>query len=103
MDIKAPKLISKSPAERMFVMVSEASMHMLSKKDLSSEEMDTLRICRTVVVTANGKVQTNEQAQIYVHDLDSFYSMTRQQFHRLENSPQNTDILMSGSAVNSHN
>ena len=80
-------------------------MHMLSKKDLSSEEMDTLRRCRTpiVVVTANGKVQTNEQAQIYVHDLDSFYSMTRQQFDRLENSPQNTDILMNGPAVNSHN
>ena len=55
----------------LFVVVSEASMHMLSKKDLSSDEMDTLWRSRTptTVVTANGEVQTNEQAQVYVHDL----------------------------------
>ena len=48
-------------------------MHMLSKKDLSSDEMVTLRRSRTptVVVTANGEVQTNEEAQEDVHDLAS--------------------------------
>ena len=68
----APVLISKNPEDRMFVVDSGASMHMLSKKDLSSDEMDTLRRSRnpTTVVTANGEVQTNEGAQIYVHDLD---------------------------------
>ena len=47
-------------------------MHMLSNKDLSSDEMDTLRRSRnpTTVVTANGEVETNEEAQVFVHDLD---------------------------------
>ena len=46
-------------------------MHMLSKKDLSSDELETLRRSRnpTVVVTADGKVQTNEEAHVYVHNL----------------------------------
>ena len=68
---------SKLPEEREFVVDSGASMHMLSKKDLSSSEMDTLRISRipTTVVTANGEVQTNEEAQVYVHDLDLFVTV----------------------------
>ena len=51
-----------------------ASMHVLSKKDLSSDELDTLRrsINPVTVVTANGKVQTNEDAQEHVRDLDLF-------------------------------
>ena len=50
---------------------------MLSKKDLRSDEMDILRRPRTpqTVVTANGEVQTNEEAQIYVHDLDFFVTV----------------------------
>ena len=41
-------------------------MHMLSKRDFRSEEMETLLRSRnpTVVVTAHGEVQTNEEAQI---------------------------------------
>ena len=56
--------VSKNTEERMFVVDLGASMHMLSKKDLSSDEMDTLRRSRnpTTVVTANGEVQTNEEA-----------------------------------------
>ena len=52
-------------------------MHMLSRKDLSSDEMDTLRRSRTptAVVTANGEVHTNEEAQVYVHDLNLFVSV----------------------------
>ena len=73
----APVLISQNPEDRMFVVDSRASMHMLSKKDLSSDEIDTLRRSRnpTTVVTANGEVQTNEEAQIYVHDLDLFVTV----------------------------
>ena len=61
----------------MFVIDSGASMHMLSKKDLSSDEMETLRRSRapTTVVTANGEVQTNEEAQVYVRDLDMFVTV----------------------------
>ena len=49
-------------------------MHMLSKKVLSSEELDTLKRPRTptTVLTANGEVQTNEETQVYVHDLELF-------------------------------
>ena len=47
-------------------------MHMLSKKDFSSSEVDTLRKSKnfTSGVTASGEVQTNEEAQVNVHDLD---------------------------------
>ena len=49
-------------------------MHMLSKKDLNSDEKDTLKRSRhpTVVMTGSGEVQTFEEAQIYVHDLGLF-------------------------------
>ena len=51
---------------------SGASVRMLSEKDSSSRELDTLRISRnpTTVITANGEVETSEEAQVYVHDLD---------------------------------
>ena len=49
------------PEEREFVVDSGASMHMISKKDLSDAEMDTLtKSCTTIVTTANGEVQTHE-------------------------------------------
>ena len=54
-----------------------ASMHMLSKKDLSSDELKTMRRSRhpTVAVTANGEVQTNEEAQENVHDIGLFVTV----------------------------
>ena len=52
-------------------------MHMISKKDLSSAEMDTLTKSRspTIVITANGEVQTHEEAIVYVKELDIFLTM----------------------------
>ena len=49
-------------------------MHMPSKKGSSSGEQETLRMSRnsTTVVAANGEMQTDEEAQVYVHDLDLF-------------------------------
>ena len=54
------------PEEREFVVDSGASMHMFSKKDLSDAEMDTLTTSRspTTVFTANGEVQTHEEATV---------------------------------------
>ena len=48
------------PEERKFVVDSGASMHMISKKDLNSAEMETLtKSCSpTIVITTNGEVQT---------------------------------------------
>ena len=52
-------------------------MHMISKKDLSDAEMDTLtKSCRpTIVITANGEVQTHEEVIVYVKELDIFLTM----------------------------
>ena len=62
------------PEEREFVVDSGASMHMISKKDLSDAEMDTLtKSCSpTIVKAANGEVQTHEKATLYVKELDVF-------------------------------
>ena len=65
------------PEEREFVVDSGASMHMISKKDFNSAEMDTLtKSCSpTIVITANGEVQTNEEATVYVKELEIFLTM----------------------------
>ena len=65
---------SVQPEEREFVVDSGASMHMISKKDLSEAEMDTLtKSCSpTIVITANGEVQTHEEATVYVNELGIF-------------------------------
>ena len=59
-------------------------MHMISKKDLNSAEMDTLtKSCSpTIVITANGDMQTHEEATVYVQELDIFLTM-----RVLENTP----------------
>ena len=63
--------------EREFVVDSGASMHMISKKDLSDAEMDILtKLCSpTIVITANGEVQTHEEAIVYVKELDLFLTL----------------------------
>ena len=52
-------------------------MHMISKKDLSDAEMDTLTksYSLTIVITANGEVQTHEEATVYVKELGIFLTM----------------------------
>ena len=72
------------PEEREFVVDSGASMHMISEKDLSNAEMDTLtKSCSpTIVITANGEVQTHEEAIVYVKELDIFLTVKV-----LENTP----------------
>ena len=59
-------------------------MHMISIKDLSKAEMDTLtKSCSpAIVITANGEVQTHEEAIVYVKELDIFLTMKV-----LENTP----------------
>ena len=59
-------------------------MHMISKKDLNDAEMVTLtKSCSpTTVVTANGEVQTRDEATVYVKELDILLTMKV-----LENTP----------------
>ena len=61
---------STSPEEREFVVDSGASMHMLTRKDSRSDKMETLRRSRNATT-----VQTNEEAQENVHDLDLFVTV----------------------------
>ena len=72
------------PEEREFVVDSGASMQMISKKDLSDAEMDILtKSCSpTIVIPANGEVQTHEEATVYVKELNKFLTMKV-----LENTP----------------
>ena len=52
-------------------------MHMISRTDLNSAELETLTTSRsaTTVITANGEVQTHEEATVYVKELDLFLTM----------------------------
>ena len=47
---------------------------MVSKEDLNSAELVTMRTSRspTTVMTANGEVQTREEATVYVKQFDLF-------------------------------
>ena len=50
---------------------------MLSKKDLSSDKMNTLRRSKNpmTVLTVTGEVQINEDAQVFVQDFDLFVTV----------------------------
>ena len=63
-------------------------MHMLSKKDLNAAELEIDRTSRnpSTVFTANGEVQTNEEAKVYVKDLGLFVT---------EQLPKNTPPVLS--------
>ena len=82
--------------EREFVVDSGASMHMISKKDLSDAEMDTLtKLCSpTTVITANGEVQTLEEATVCVKELVTFLTIKV-----LENTPA---VLSLGKLCDEH-
>ena len=84
------------PEEREFVVDSGASMHMISKKDLNSTEMDTLtKSCSpTTVITANGEVLTHQEATVYVKELEKFLTMKV-----LENTPA---VLSFGKPCDEH-
>ena len=49
-------------------------MYMVSKKDLNSAELETMRTPRspTTIMTANGEVQTREDATVFAKQLDLF-------------------------------
>ena len=71
-------------------------MHMISKKDLNSAEMNTLtKSCSpTIVITANGEVQPHEEATVYVTELDIFLTLKV-----LENTPA---VLSLGKLCDEH-
>ena len=74
---RLPAPSTLKPEEREFVVDSGSSMHMISKKDLKSAELETLTTPKnpTTVITANGEVQTHEEATIYIKELEKFLTM----------------------------
>ena len=81
---RLPASSNQKLGEREFVVDSGASMHMISIKDLNSAEMYILtKLCSpTTVITANGEVQTHEEAIVCAKELDIFLTMKV-----LENTP----------------
>ena len=61
-----PAPSTNKPEEREFVVDSGASMHMISKKDLNSAELETVTTSRspTTVITTNGKCRRMKKQQI---------------------------------------
>ena len=59
-------------------------MTMISKKDLGDAEMVTLtKSCGpTIVTSANGEVQTHEEATVYVKELDIFLTTKVSRIHQ---------------------
>ena len=91
-----PSQSTIKPEVREFVVDSGASMHMISKKDLNSDELETVTtsISPTTVITANGDVQTNEETTVYVRELDIFLTMKL-----LQNTPA---VLSLGKLCDEH-
>ena len=97
------------PEEREFVLDSEASMHMISKKDFNDAEMDTLtKSCSpTIVITANGEVQTHEEATILCQRVGYILVCESPRKHAStivawKALRSKADILTSGSTVKNH-
>ena len=67
-----PGCVNKRAGGETVVVDPGAKMHMVSKKDLNAAELETMRTSRspTTVMTANGEVQTREEATVYVKELD---------------------------------
>ena len=83
-------------------------MHMVSKKDLNSAELEIMRTSRspTTVMTANGEVQTREEATVYVKQLDVFvkgmFLEETPAVLSLGNSVRVMEIHTTGPAVKNH-
>ena len=73
--LSSPQTIK--PEEKEFVVDSGASMHMISKKDLNSAELETMTTSGSpmTVFAANGEVQTNEEATVFVRKFDLFLTL----------------------------
>ena len=107
--ICTPGCVNKrAGGKKKFVADSGASMHMVSKRDLYSGEVETMKTLRspTMVMTANGEVQTREEAIAYVKELDLLVTVVLLEetpaVISLGNSARIMGILTTGPAVKNH-
>ena len=72
-----PTASTIKPEDGEFAVDSGACVQMVSKRDLNVAELETMRISKkpTTVITANGEVQTREEATVYVKELDLFVNV----------------------------
>ena len=81
-------------------------MNLVSKRDLISAESGTMRTSRspTRMMTANGEVQTREEATVYVKELDMFVTvMLLQKKHpQFFHSESSADTRITGPTVKNH-
>ena len=64
-----PAASTQQPEEREFVVDSRASMHMVSRKDLNSAELDTVKVSK------NQTMAVTVKATAYVREFDLFVSV----------------------------
>ena len=97
-----------NPEERQVVVDSGASMHMVSKKDLTKGELETVRISKSpmMVMTANGEVLTENKPQYLsktsTYSLRECFLKIQRQFFHWENSAKNLGTVTIGHVVKSH-
>ena len=84
-------------------------MHMLSRKDLNSAELETVKVSKipTTVVAANGEVQKKKKRQCvsrdWIYSWQHCFSKRQSTFFYSENSAKITGIPDTGPTVRIHN
>ena len=70
----SPSAIRNKTGGKRVVLDCGANMHVVSRKDLNSVDLEIVRATEspTTVVTANGEVLANDDATVYVKELDLF-------------------------------
>ena len=105
---RSKRIRQQKSRRREFLVDSGASMHMVSKRDLNSAELVTMRTTRglTTVMTANGEVQTREDTTVYVKHrtwLSKFCFLKKlPQFFSSGSSARIMGIHTTGPAVKNH-
>ena len=74
MELATASTSTVSLDERAFSVDAAASLHVMCETDLSPEELETVKVTRfpTTVTTANGSIDTTDEAIVNVEDLDIF-------------------------------
>ena len=72
--LQLPSQRRKSERERKKIVDSGASLHMVSKSDLTTEEQETIQKSKdpSDTMTASGTIHTTEEAMVCVCDADMF-------------------------------
>ena len=99
---------NETGGKRICCRLRSLNAHAEQEGPKNSAESDTVQVSKnlTTVVTANGEVQTNEEATVYVNEMDLFVTVKlfedTPSVLSLEKLCENKNIHMSGPVVNYH-